>query len=77
LNPKTAYVEQGGPPHFDGKVYHKWAGRMRIFLHGKLLDFIVLDKTYAIPVEIHALMVTDAGAKDKYEANAKVVDHLV
>jgi hypothetical protein len=48
-----------------------------IFLRGKLLDFIVLDKTYAIPAEIHTLMVTDAGAKDKYEENAKVVDHLV
>jgi hypothetical protein len=48
---------------------------MMIFLRGKLLDFIVLDKTYAIPAEIHTLMVTDAGAK--YEANAKVVDHLV
>jgi hypothetical protein len=32
-----------------------------IFLRGKLLDFIVLDKTYAIPVNIHTLMVTDAG----------------
>jgi hypothetical protein len=41
------------------------------------LDFIVLDKTYAIPAEIHTLMVTDAGAKAKYEANAKVIDHLV
>jgi hypothetical protein len=37
----------------------------------------VLDKTYAIPAEIHTLMVTDAGAKAKYEANAKGVDHLV
>jgi hypothetical protein len=37
----------------------------------------VLDKTYAIPADIHTLMVTDAGAKAKYEANAKVVDHLV
>jgi hypothetical protein len=46
---------------------------MMIFLRGKLLDFIVLDKTYAIPT----LMVTDAGAKAKYEANAKAVDHLV
>jgi hypothetical protein len=44
---------------------------MMIFLRGKLLDFIVLDKTYAIPAEIHTLMVTDADAKDKYEANAK------
>jgi hypothetical protein len=50
---------------------------MMIFLRGKLLDFIVLDKTYAIPVNIHTLMVTDVGAKAKYEANAKVVDHLV
>jgi hypothetical protein len=58
-----AYVERGGPPHFDGKGYHKWAARMMIFLHGKLLDFIVLDKTYAIPVDIHTLMVTDAGAR--------------
>jgi hypothetical protein len=41
------------------------------------LDFIVLDKTYAIPADIHTLMVTDAGAKAKYEANAKAVDHLV
>jgi hypothetical protein len=48
-----------------------------IFLCGKLLDFIVLDKTYAIPVDIHTPMVTDAGNKAKYEANAKVVDHLV
>jgi hypothetical protein len=72
-----AYVERGGPPHFDGKGYHKWAARMMIFLRGKLLDFIVLDKTYAIPVNIHTLMVTDAGAKAKYEANAKAVDHLV
>jgi hypothetical protein len=64
-----AYVEWGGPPHFDGKGYHKWAARMMIFLHGKLLDFIVLDKTYAIPAEIHTLMVIDAGAKAKYEAN--------
>jgi hypothetical protein len=48
-----------------------------IFLRGKLLDFIVLDKTYAIPVNIHTLMWTDAGAKAKYEANAKAVDHLV
>jgi hypothetical protein len=72
-----AYVERGGPPQFDGKGYHKWAARMMIFLRGKLLDFIVLDKTYAIPVNIHTLMVTDAGAKDKYEANAKAVDHLV
>jgi hypothetical protein len=63
-----AYVERGGPPHFDGKDYHKWAARMMI---------IVLDKTYAISVNIHTLMVTDAGAKDKYEANAKAVDHLV
>jgi hypothetical protein len=72
-----AYVEWGGPPHFDGKGYHKWAARMMIFLCGKLLDFIVLDKTYAIPAEIHTLMVTDAGAKTMYEANAKAVDHLV
>jgi hypothetical protein len=50
---------------------------MMIFLRGKLLDFIVLDKTYAIPVNIHTLMVNDAGAKAKYEANAKAVDHLV
>jgi hypothetical protein len=50
---------------------------MMIFLRGKLLDFIVLVKTYAIPANIHTLMVTDAGAKAKYEANAKVVDHLV
>jgi hypothetical protein len=50
---------------------------MMIFLRGKLLDFIVLDKTYAIPFNIHTLMVTDAGAKAKYEANAKAVDHLV
>jgi hypothetical protein len=56
------YVERGSPPHFDGKGYHKWAVRMMIFLRGKLLDFIVLDKTYAIPVNIHTLMVTDAGA---------------
>jgi hypothetical protein len=55
-----AYVERGGPPHFDGKGYHKSAARMMIFLRGKLLDFIVLDKTYAIPVNIHTLMVTDA-----------------
>jgi hypothetical protein len=54
-----AYVERGGPPHFDGKGYHKWAAQMMIFLRGKLLDFIVLDKTYAIPVDIHTLMVTD------------------
>jgi hypothetical protein len=72
-----AYVERGGSPHFDGKGYHKWATRMMTFLRGKLLDFIVLDKTYAIPVDIHILMVIDAGAKAKYEANAKVVDHLV
>jgi hypothetical protein len=72
-----AYVERGGPPHFDGKGYHKWAAQMMIFLCGKMLDFIVLDKTYAIPVEVHTLMVTDAGAKAKYEANAKAVDHLV
>jgi hypothetical protein len=72
-----AYVERGCPPHFDGKGYHKWAARMMIFLRGKLLDFIVLDKTYATPVNIHTFMVTDAGAKDKYEANAKAVDHLV
>jgi hypothetical protein len=65
MNPKMAYVERGGPPHFDGKGYHK------------LLDFIVLDKTYAIPAEIHAIMVTDAGAKAKDEANAKAADHLV
>jgi hypothetical protein len=50
---------------------------MMIFLRGKLLDFIVLEKTYAIPTDIHTLMVTDAGAKAKYEANAKAVDHLV
>jgi hypothetical protein len=50
---------------------------MMIFLRGNLLDFIVLDKTYAIPTEIHTLMVTDAGAKAKYGGNAKVVDHLV
>jgi hypothetical protein len=50
---------------------------MMIFLCGKLLDFIVLDKTYAIPANIHTLVVTDAGAKAKYEANAKAVDHLV
>jgi hypothetical protein len=50
---------------------------MMIFLRGKLLDFIMLDKIYAIPAEIHTLMVTDAAAKDKYEANAKAVDHLV
>jgi hypothetical protein len=49
---------------------------MMIFLRGELLDFIVLDKTYAIPAEIHTLMVTDACAKAKYEANAKSVDHL-
>jgi hypothetical protein len=55
-----AYVEGGGPPHFDGKGYHKWAARMMIFLRGKLLDFTVLDKTYAIPANIHTLMVTDA-----------------
>jgi hypothetical protein len=36
---------------------------MMISLRGKLLDFIALDKTYAIPVDIHTLMVTDAGAK--------------
>jgi hypothetical protein len=57
-----AYVERGGLPHFDGKSYHKWAARMMIFLRGKLLDFIVLDKTYSIPAEFHTLMVTDAGA---------------
>jgi hypothetical protein len=50
---------------------------MMIFLRGKLLDFIVLDKTYAILANIHTLMVTDAGAKAKYEANEKAVDHLV
>jgi hypothetical protein len=50
---------------------------MMIFLRGKLLDFIVLDKTYAITVNIHTLVVTDAGPKAKYEANAKAVDHLV
>jgi hypothetical protein len=72
-----AYVERGSPPHFDGKGYHKWAARMMIFLRGKLLDFIVLDKTYAIPAYIHTLMVTDAGSKAKYEANAKAVDHLL
>jgi hypothetical protein len=72
-----AYVERGAPPHFDGKGYHKWVARMMIFLRGKLLDFIVLEKTYAIPVNIHTLMVTDAGAKAKYEANAKADDHLV
>jgi hypothetical protein len=33
----------------------------------QVVDFIVLDKTYAIPAEIHTLMVTDAGAKAKYE----------
>jgi hypothetical protein len=55
-----AYVERGGPPHFDLKGYHKWAARMMIFLRGKLLDLIVLDKTYAIPAEIHTLMVTAA-----------------
>jgi hypothetical protein len=71
------YVERGSLPHFDGKGYHKWAARMMIFLRGKLLDFIVLDMTYAIPAEIHTLMVTDAGAKAKYEANAKAVDHLI
>jgi hypothetical protein len=65
-----AYVERGGPPHFDGKGYHKSAARMMIFLRDKLLV------TYAIPVNIHTLMVTDAGAKAKYEANAKAVDHL-
>jgi hypothetical protein len=58
-----AYVERGGPPHFDGKGYHKWAARMMIFLRGKLLDFIVLDKTYAIPVNIHTLMMTNAGVR--------------
>jgi hypothetical protein len=52
-----AYVERRGPPHFDGKGYHKWAAPMMIFLRGKLLDFIVLDKTYAISAEIHTLMV--------------------
>jgi hypothetical protein len=72
-----AYVEWGGPPHFDGKGYHKWAACIMIFLRGKLLDFIVLEKTYATPTGIHTLMVTDAGAKAKYEANAKAVDHLV
>jgi hypothetical protein len=72
-----AYVERGGPPHFDGKGYHKWAARMMIFLRGKLLDLIVLDKTYAIPVNINPLMVIGAGAKAKYEANAEAVDHLV
>jgi hypothetical protein len=71
------YVERGGPPHFDVKGYQKWAARMMIFLRGKLLDFIVLDKSYAIPVDIHTLMVTDADAKAKYEANAKAIDHLV
>jgi hypothetical protein len=50
---------------------------MMIFLRGKLFNFIVLDKIYAIPAEIHTLMVTDSGAKAKYEANAKAVDHLV
>jgi hypothetical protein len=72
-----AYVERGGLPQFDGKGYHKWVARMMIFFHGKLLDFIVLDKTYVIPAEIHTLMVIDASAKAKYEANAKVVDQLV
>jgi hypothetical protein len=56
-----AYVERGGLPHFDGKGYHKWAARMMIFLRGKLLDFIVLEKTYAIPANIHSFLVTDAG----------------
>jgi hypothetical protein len=70
-----AYVERGSPPHFDGKGYHKWAARMMIFLRGKLLDFIVLDLCYS--GHIHTLMVTDASAKAKYEANAKAVDHLV
>jgi hypothetical protein len=41
------------------------------------LDCIVLDKNYAIPANIHTLMVTDAGAKANYEANAKAVDHFV
>jgi hypothetical protein len=50
---------------------------MMIFLRGKLLDFIVHDKTNAIPANIHTLMVTNACAKAKYEANAKAVDHLV
>jgi hypothetical protein len=77
MNPKMEYVERGGPLHFDGKGCHKWAARMMMFPRGKLLDFIVLDKTYAIPANIHTLMVTDAGAKYKYEANAKAVDHLV
>jgi hypothetical protein len=72
-----AYVERGSLPHFEGTGYHKWAARMMIFLRGKLLDFIVLDKTYAIPADIHTLMVTDAGAMAKYEANAKAIDHLV
>jgi hypothetical protein len=71
------YVERGGPPHFDGKSYHKWAARMMIFLRDKLLDFIVLYMTYVIPVNIDTLMVTDAGAKAKYEANGKTIDHLV
>jgi hypothetical protein len=51
-----AYVERGGSSNFDGKGYHKWAARMMIFLRGKLSDFIVLDKTYAISVNIHTLM---------------------
>jgi hypothetical protein len=46
---------------------------MMIFLRGKLLDFIVLDKTYAIPADIHTLMVIDSGAKAMYEANAKAL----
>jgi hypothetical protein len=71
------YIERGGLPHFDEKGYYKWAAPMMIFLRGKLLDFVVLDKTYAIPAEIHTLMVTDASAKAKYGANAKAVDHLV
>jgi hypothetical protein len=72
-----AYIERGGPPHFDGKGYHKWAARVMIFLRGKLLDFIVLVKTCAIPAGIHTLMVAYDGAMAKYEANAKAIDHLV
>ena len=62
-----------GPPHFDGKHYPNWVARMSAFLRGKgnLCWGVTNDPTYVTPVNMEA-----AGAKDKFEANAKAVDYL-
>ena len=69
-----AYQDRGSDsPHFDGKNYQMWEACMGAFLHGKgqLLWEVTIDNTYVILPDPSA-----TGAKDKYEANNKVVNYL-